>query len=96
MKPTDKKLYELFGKLPKYSPNSDWWYTVEPQLHDVFRVAKEIWSPQISNDYDELRITKNLNIDADSFHKIPYNPTLSLINQSEETKLSIINLFTND
>jgi hypothetical protein len=52
-----------------------------------------MWTLMVSTD-KVIRKTPT-NITYESFN-ISYNPTLSLLNQSEETKLAIINLFTND
>ena len=60
----------------------------EPQLHDVFRVAKENWE-------DMFMWSESLLLSPD-IRKIyvPYNPTLPLLQQSEETKTQLISLFS--
>jgi len=60
----------------------------EPQQRDVFRVAKENWE-------DMFMWSESLLFSPD-IRKIyvPYNPTLPLISQTEETKLAIISLFS--
>ncbi len=78
MTPIDTKLYELFydGVNP-------------PQLHDVFRVWKDMWVLfNLSSKDNEIFPYNGSEI-------IPYNPTLSLMNQEESTKQSIVDLFSN-
>tara|TARA_R110000868_G_scaffold180433_3_gene421060 strand:+ start:303 stop:482 length:180 start_codon:yes stop_codon:yes gene_type:complete len=58
----------------------------------VVRVAKEKGFVHFSVD-DNIRITKTIEIDADSFHKISFNPTLQLIDQEESTLVQLLNIF---
>jgi hypothetical protein len=61
----------------------------EPQLHDVFRVAKERdWI--MNQDEAQIWIAK---YPIAGNHYIPYNSTLPLLQQSDTTKQSIIDLF---
>lgn len=65
----------------------------EPQLHDVFRVAKD------EGMYFAFDSDNTLDFKKDApwceFTCIQYNPTLSLIAQSDETKQALIDLFSN-
>jgi hypothetical protein len=67
----------------------------EPQLHDVFRLAKERYWKYYSID---IRISYEIfeyYIWWDEEYKsIPYNPTLPLLQQEESTKEKIISLFS--
>jgi hypothetical protein len=108
MNSTDKKLYELFPTKDITLTDEFTWnqmtFKREPQLHDVFRVAEEkpsidiiVWNWFLSIvDYitDEVK------------EKLSYNPTLPLLQQSENeyneewhlvkmwTKEQIISLFS--
>ena len=60
----------------------------EPHLEDVFRVSKEKW------------VMINLSRDSNNWFELfvwmkhfPYNPTITLIEQSEETLKQLISLF---
>ena len=63
----------------------------EPQLHDVFRLAKDRWYSITISDWFGWVIWI---INGLRNNNIPYNPTLSLLSQTEETKLSLIQLFS--
>lgn len=65
----------------------------EPHLEDVFRVAEEKWFTfDLINFWTKQPRLTSLIPSNENFN-IPYNPTLSLLEQSEETKQKIINLF---
>jgi hypothetical protein len=89
MNPLDKELYRLFSTgVPDYSVHSIS-YPEPPQLHDVFRVAEEKYD-LISVWYLWLvaySLVGNVTIN------IPYNSTLPLLQQSDSTKQSLIELF---
>ncbi len=65
----------------------------EPHLHDVFRIiaSREDFNDNFLQDLDSIRFYP-----YHSWGKvdITYNPTLPLLQQSEETKLAIISLFS--
>ena len=72
------------------------WY--EPQLHDVFRVAKERKQPLdiVLYYFDEPSLKMydcHTYKEEDKIIKW-YNPTKSLLNQSDETKSALIQLFS--
>ena len=78
-------------------------YTVlwhEPQLHDVFRLAKErniivlFRYNYFKKDYVWLEFDNSFWED-DIFAMVEYNPTLSLMNQEDSTKQAIVDLFSN-
>lgn len=64
-----------------------------PHLEDVFRVLiKEKWHMHLlakNDDTYEIWITRYEHVTV----KFPYNPTLSLLDQSEETLTQLLNLF---
>lgn len=76
----------------------DYWETAfeilwhEPQLHDVFRVAKERWTI-ISYQDNVLHIQKSEFWKYEDYY-IQYNPTLPLLSQEEPTKSQLIKCFT--
>ena len=92
MTPIDTRLYELFAR--KDVMTLPWEMKQEPpELHDVFRVAKEKFYWWNTNDWD-LCITfyyENRNLPPIKW----YNPTLSLMNQEDSTKQAIVDLFSN-
>jgi len=65
-----------------------------PQLHDVFRVAmdREIRGMLVQNISTLIFFSGEW---EDEVHnKVPYNPTLPLLSQTDETKSAIISLFS--
>lgn len=62
----------------------------EPTITDVFRVAEEKWYYGI-----ELQhiIDKDYYLWCNEVHIKSYNPTLPLLQQTDETKQQLINLF---
>ena len=90
MNEIDKKLYELFYD------GFDWYinWDYPPELHDVFRVAKDR-NESCTVESNEMTSTSFIRIGTGKINIIPYNPTLSLMNQSIETKQAIVDLFSN-
>ena len=66
------------------------WY--EPQLHDVFRVARNKWWKCEILDAETIGYK---DIVVMNWVWINYNPTLSLMNQADSTKQAIVELFAN-
>jgi hypothetical protein len=97
MNTIDQKLYELFPTEDTVMTDEFTWnqmtFKREPELHDVFRVAKEKWMYYFELNDDTLEFWNELWIQKDSMN-IPYIPTLKLLKQSDETKQDIINLFS--
>jgi len=105
MNELDKRLYRLFAfwdfialwywennELPKYLK------LPEPHLHDVFRAWVNNWycpAQYYDEEYSKFIISFERKIKERQFTQddISYDPTLSLLNQSDETKQQIINLF---
>lgn len=95
MNEIDKKLYELFYD------GFDWYinWDYPPELHDVFRVAKERQQPyDIAMYYYDDFIIKiyDCHTYKDEDKIIPgYNITKSLMSQTDSTKQTIVDLFSN-
>lgn len=93
MNSLDKKLYEIFWPDVLFDVNGDVINSQEPQLHDVFLVVskREDFNDNFSQDLEYIRFYP-----YHSWGKvdIPYNPTLPLLSQSDETKSAIISLFS--
>lgn len=63
-----------------------------PHLEDVFRVAWEIWAyTSIDNFEETLSFRKSR---YQELEEIPFNPTLPLLEQSEEILTQLINIFS--
>ena len=73
----------------------EWWRILwsEPQLHDVFRVAKDRNINLIVYQWINQIVFGDRNNNEKEISRIPYNPTIPLLQQDESTKESIINLF---
>ncbi len=93
--PTQIKLIRIFGKkeLTDGCRIEILWHI--PELHDVYRVANDIdlaiHANLDSKLVSELKAYRN---SKEWIVKIPYNPTLSLLSQTDDIKESIINLFS--
>jgi hypothetical protein len=70
-----------------------------PQLHDVFRLAEwKEWNNWIIWWNDEIILYPFFgdvrdNKYGDGKARIPYNPTIPLLSQSDDTKSALISLF---
>lgn len=75
----DEKLQEIFGK--------------DFTITDVFRELEKAWLKYnlVSAD-KELVVWSNADTSIEKY--IPYNPTLPLLQQSEDTKQELIKLFS--
>ncbi len=63
----------------------------EPQLHDVVRIM-QMSGINLYQEKEKIIIFQDSSV---SPIYVPYNPTLSLINQEESTKQAIVDLFSN-
>ena len=79
--------------------SSDYWENMweilwhEPHLEDVFRVAEERWFTfDLINFWTKQPRLTSIIPSNENFN-IPYNPTLPLLSQPEETLTQLINLF---
>ncbi len=96
MNSTDKKLYELFPTEDITLTDEFTWnkmtFKREPELYDVFRVAKEKWWIFVmNNDIDDWLCFANKKFNYDWIH---YDATLPLLQQENSTKEQIISLFS--
>ena len=86
MNELDLKLCEMFPSENRKRMTENIYEIWTPELHDVFRLAKEKlwiwygfwWSYITDYQWDSI---------------FPYDPTLPLLNQSDETKKALISLF---
>jgi hypothetical protein len=88
----DKWDYFTYSRYQTWNPNFEiLWH--EPQLHDVFRVAKKKWIGLII-DSKRHNIECYYTSDDEYFMDIPYDPNISIIAQEDSTKQSLIQLFS--
>lgn len=96
------KYWNIEKKYISYMPDNeitDWWTEEqwfdilwhEPQLHDVVRIMR-MKGINLYMDNEQIIIFQDSSV---SPVYVPYNPTLSLINQEESTKQAIVDLFSN-
>ena len=89
MNPINQQLYQIFSR--KDVKTLPWEMMQEPpQLHDVFRVNREKYDWYMDVSDFRLRQTQWW---MPLWQEVPYNPTLPLLSQSDDTKSAILSLF---